>query len=193
MPFERKISKDAVNELPLFRYEGTIVMIRSEAEARKAVQQLSAAPYIGIDTETRPAFKKGQSYQTALLQLALPETVYLIRLNQVGLLDPIKAVLENADVAKIGIAIRDDMKELQALGRINPRNFVDLNQYCRQRGFESIGARKLTALILGLRISKRQQLSNWEQPKLTPQQKAYAATDAWVCQAIYEKLIDPSL
>jgi ribonuclease D len=186
--FKRKISKAEVNECPLFRFEGPIVMVQTEAEAEAAAARLSAVPFIGIDTETRPAFKKGQSYQVALLQLAVDDTAYLLRLNQVGLLGPIKDVLENRDVAKIGIAPRDDMKELRAFAPVEPRNIVDLNRVCKELGFESIGARKLTALVLGQRISKRQQLSNWEQPLLTPQQCSYAATDAWVCQAIYRRL-----
>ena len=184
-----EISKAEVNLLPLWRYEGTVVMLESPEDAQEAAARLSAAAYIGIDTETKPTFRKGAAQRpVALLQLALPDVVYLLRLNHHGLFDSIRAVLESESIAKIGIGTRDDVRELQRDFGCSLRGVVDLNTLCTRLGYKSIGARKLTALILGYRISKSQQTSDWEKPALTPAQIAYAATDAWVCQAMYAKL-----
>lgn len=184
-----EINKAEVNLLPLWRYEGTVVMLESPQEAQEAAARLSAAAYIGIDTETKPTFRKGATQRpVALLQLALPDVVYLLRLNHYGLFDSIRAVLESESVEKIGIGTRDDVRELQRDFGCSLRGVVDLNTLCTQLGYKSIGARKLTALILGRRISKSQQTSDWEKPALTAAQIAYAATDAWVCQAMYAQL-----
>jgi ribonuclease D len=184
-----EINKAEVNLLPLWRYEGTVVMLESDEDAQAAAARMSEAAYVGIDTETKPTFRKGATQRpVALLQLALPDVVYLLRLNHYGLFDSIRAVLESESVEKIGIGTRDDVRELQRDFGCNLRGVVDLNTLCTQLGFKSIGARKLTALILGRRISKSQQTSDWEKPALTTAQIAYAATDAWVCQAMYAQL-----
>ncbi|MFT4974243.1 MAG: ribonuclease D [Myxococcota bacterium] len=187
-PKKRSISKAEVNALPLWRYEGQIVLLDSQAGVAEAAERLAATTLIGIDTETRPAFRKGVSYPVALLQLALPDIVYLVRLNNIGLPDSIRAVMESEDIKKVGIAPRDDIAELRRDFDCEPRGIIALEQICRQRGYTVSSARKLTALILGHRISKSQQTSNWAQPKLTGAQQAYAATDAWICQAIYRHL-----
>ena len=187
-----EISKEDVNLLPLWRYEGPIVMLGSEVEVAAAVERMRKAGVVGIDTETRPTFRKGVAARpVALLQLALPDIVYLLRLNLVGMPAAMQALLEDEAVKKIGIGTRDDVRELKRDFGCTVRGVVDLNTVCRQLGYRSIGARKLTALILGKRISKRQQTSDWEKPALTPAQIAYAATDAWICQAIYARLPAP--
>ena len=186
--YQPEIDKAAVNEKPLWRYEGPIVMIDGDQVAEEAAQVLRAQPFIGIDTETRPAFKKGQSYDAALLQLGVHDVVYLLRLNRHGLPRPIAQVLEDNRVQKVGIAPAQDLRELQRRYPCASQNVLDLNKHCKGLGFDSIGARKLAALVLGKRISKRQQLTNWEAKKLSGPQKHYAATDAWICHAIYDTL-----
>ncbi len=184
-----EISKAEVNLLPLWRYEGTVIQPTTADELEAAAQQLLVAEVIGMDTETRPTFRKGAAARpVALIQLALPDVVYLIRLNNHGLPDGIRAVLEDASIKKIGIGTRDDVRELKRDFDCELKGVIDLNTVCKDLGYQSIGARKLTALILGRRISKSQQTSNWENPTLTPAQIAYAATDAWICQAIYAEL-----
>jgi ribonuclease D len=188
LPYQPEIDKAGVNELPLWRFEGPIVMVDGEDAAQDAARVLSAEPFIGMDTETRPAFKKGQSFDAALLQLGVADVVYLVRLNQHGLYRPIAQVLENAAVQKIGIAPAQDLLELQRCYPCEPQSVLDLNKYCNGLGFDSVGARKLAALVLGKRISKRQQLTNWEATRLSTAQKVYAATDAWICHAIFHTL-----
>jgi len=188
--YQPEIDKAAVNALPLWRFEGPIVMVNGEKEALSAAAVLSKRPFIGIDTETRPAFKKGQSFDAALLQLGVADVVYLVRLNRHGLFRPIAEVLENPAVQKIGIAPAQDLRELRQRYPCEPQSVLDLNKYCEGLGFDSVGARKLAALVLGKRISKRQQLTNWEAGTLTQAQKVYAATDAWICHAIYQTLQD---
>jgi len=184
----RTITKQEINSLPLWRYDGPVVLLEDPAQVADAAARLAAAALIGIDTETRPAFRKGESYPVALLQMALPDIVYLLRLNQQGLPDPIRGIMEDAALMKVGIAPRDDIRELRRDFDCQPRNVVALDKVCRSRGYKVTSARKLTALILGRRISKSQQTSNWAQPVLTPAQIAYAATDAWICQEIYRHL-----
>ncbi|MFT5682228.1 MAG: ribonuclease D [Myxococcota bacterium] len=184
-----EISKTEVNLLPLWRYEGEVIQPTTDAGFAEAAARLAAATVIGIDTETRPTFRKGvPARPVALIQLALPDVVYLIRLNNHGLPDGIRAVLGDASIKKIGIGTRDDVRELKRDFNCELRGVVDLNSLCKGLGYKSIGARKLTALILGKRISKSQQTSNWENPELTRAQVGYAATDAWICQAMYAKL-----
>ena len=188
MPQKYEISKAEVNDFPLWSYEGKVVVINHEKMIAAAIHNLSKAQTIGIDTETKPSFTKGKVNRVALLQLAIPSVVYLIRLNTIGLPPGIANILEDPKILKIGIATRDDKKELHRDFGCQPQNVLDLNQYAKKLGFVSIGARKLTALVLGKRISKSQQTSNWEKEKLSHRQILYAATDAWICLEIYQTL-----
>lgn len=186
-----EISKEEVNELHRGGYEGEIVVIDdSETATREAQVLLSRETLLGFDTETRPTFTKGPSNQPALLQLACPGKVYLFRLNKTGFVKPLADILASETIIKTGIAIGRDIEELQELKSFHPGGFIDLNSYAKQKGFESIGVRNLTAMLLGFRVSKRQQTSNWEAEELKPPQIRYAATDAWVCREIYMKLVN---
>lgn len=185
-----EISKQEVNKLPLWHFEGPIRLLETEEQFEAAAERLQQAERVGIDTETRPAFRKGQSFPVALLQIALEDIVYLVRLNKHGMPDGFRKLLENPDIPKIGIAQRDDSRELKRDFDCQIQNTIDLNVLCRKLGYKSIGARKLCALILGKRISKSQQTSNWEAPTLKSAQMAYAATDAWICLEMYNRLQD---
>jgi ribonuclease D len=186
--FERQITREAVNELPLWRYEGEVELISTEAELATVLPELNRQELIGFDTESRPAFRKGQYFPVALLQLATPERVYLIRLNKLGFPPGLQKIFSNPAITKCGIAIRDDIKELQRLAGFLPKNVVDLNDVAQELGIRNIGVRNLTAIFLEVRVSKSQQTSNWEREDLSEAQIAYAATDAWVCQEIYSIL-----
>jgi len=184
----RKISKEAVNALPLLKYEGKNWMINDLQSAKKACAKLSKETLLGFDTETKPAFKKGQYYHVALVQLATKDMVYLFRLNKIGLPDELAEIFENPEIIIAGIGIRDDLKDLQRLNQFQPAGFEDLNEMATQLSFENIGAKNLTGMFMNRRISKSQQVSNWENKHLTPAQISYAATDAWICIEIYEKM-----
>lgn len=183
-----EITKTEVNDFPLWHYEGEIVLVDCEEGLEDAIAVLSSAKEIGIDTETKPSFRKGEQNTTALLQMAVSDAVYVFRLNKIGLPKGLAQVLEDPNILKIGIATRDDKRELNRDFGCQPQNVLDLNKYVKPLGFISIGARKLTALVLGKRISKRQQTSNWEAKKLSHRQIVYAATDAWICLEIYRRL-----
>jgi ribonuclease D len=184
---KREISKADVNLIPLWHYEGKIVLVQTMEQLAEATERLSKSTEIGFDTESRPSFSKGTSYKTSLLQLAVSDVVYLFRLNELGLPEGISRILENPNIKKIGIATLDDSRGLKRDFGCRITNVLDLNKFCRSEGFVSIGARKLTALILGKRISKNQQTTNWEQEKLSQKQILYAATDAWICFEIYKR------
>lgn len=188
----KKISKAELKDLPLFRYEGEVCIIDDARDIQKAVDHCLSHKRIGIDTETKPTFKKGQYHPVALLQLATQDLVFLIRLNKTGLNDDLISIFENSDVKKIGIGLRDDIKDLKKMYRFKDRGFIDLNEFAEELGLESIGARNFSGMFLGKRISKSQQVSNWENATLTSGQISYAATDAWICLGIYEKMLELS-
>jgi ribonuclease D len=143
---------------------------------------------VGFDTETKPVFVRGHQNKVALMQIALQEKVFLIRINHTGLQDPIIEFLENEHIVKAGVALRDDIKALQRLKRFQPQGVVELADLAKKAGLEIEGVKKLTGLLLGFRISKSVQTSNWEAPTLNEKQISYAATDAWVCLEIFKKL-----
>lgn len=186
--FEKRITKQEINELPLFKYEGKVVIAANEQQIDKAIFEIEKHDIVGFDTETKPTFRKGQFNHVALIQIAIQEKVYLLRINQIGITKTLFRFLSDDKIQKIGIALDDDLIALKRRGRFIPAGFVDLNKIAPTLGIENIGARNLSALLLNNRISKNQQISNWENPTLTEPQIKYAATDAWICLEIYNKL-----
>lgn len=174
--------------LPLKAFEGKIVVVQEATKVVRAIDEIKEHTVVGFDTETRPAFIKGQRFNVALMQLALPHKVFLFRLKATGLTPELIHYLQNSDKRKVGLALRDDLVALQRLKRFKPDGFVELTHLTRQAGYQAESIKKLTALLLGFRISKSAQTSNWEAPTLTPKQLQYAATDAWVCLEMYHKL-----
>lgn len=188
MPLRERISSDEVNALPIRAYEGEIILIDSKEDIATAVSEIEEYSIVGFDTESRPAFNKGESYPVALLQFATPKKVYLFRVNMLGMDDGLVELLSNPKLIKLGIALHDDKKDLRKLGVSNPDGFQDIHSFIKDKGVINTGLRKLAAMILGFRISKSQQTSNWENEVLSERQQVYAATDAWVCLKIYERL-----
>jgi ribonuclease D len=182
------ITREEINDLPLKAFGGEIQLIDQEEELPRILEEISAHPVIGFDTETRPTFQKGQRHKVALIQLALPKKVFIVRVNQTGITDDILDFLENDKVIKAGIALHDDIKALQRLGPFQPQGFVDLSLQARQKGLQVEGLKKLTGLLLGFRISKGAQTSNWEAMELTEKQLSNSATDARVCLELYSRL-----
>lgn len=184
-----EITKAQINELPLDKFEGEIVIVDSAQKTTDALIDIEHENIIGVDTETKPTFKKGALNKTALVQIATRNKVYLFRLNKIGLPFELARVFENSKIQKIGIAVIQDMKELNDQYRpFKHNNIIDLNILCKSLDFKNIGARNLSGMVLGFRISKRQQTSNWEAQTLNEAQLRYAATDAWVAREIYLKL-----
>lgn len=179
------ISKAEINQLPMRKYEGPIHLIQNRDDAKHAAEKLSAETLLGFDTETRAAFRVGESYSPSLLQLASAKGVFLFQVKHTGLIPELCEVLSNPSILKTGVSIRDDVSELRKLAPFEPGGFVELAACAKKAKIKNLGLRGLGALLLGFRISKREQVSNWAKRELTRSQIAYAATDAWVGREIY--------
>ena len=186
--FEKSITKQEINELPLFKFEGKLVVAADVQQIDKAIFEIEQFDVVGIDTETKPTFKKGEFNHVALIQIAVPDKVYLLRIQHHGITATLLRFLSNERITKVGIALDDDIIALNKRKQFEAKGFVDLNKIAPTIGLENIGARNLSALLLNVRISKNQQVSNWESPILTTPQLRYAATDAWICLEMYNKL-----
>jgi len=184
------ISPESIEHLPVAVFRGEIIEITTPEEADRAVIQLSQETLLGFDTETRPNFIPNQSsrHKTALLQLATHNKSYLFRLLYCGITPRLTELLSNPNILKVGAAVRDDIRGLQAYRPFAPAGFIDLQTITVSLGINEKSLRKMAAIVLNLRLSKGQQLSNWEHQVLTPAQLHYAALDAWICREIYLKL-----
>jgi ribonuclease D len=183
------ITPEEINSLPLRTFEGKTSVVSDADKLPKIFREIEKHDVVGFDTETRPSFKKGQVYQVSLLQLAIPDKVFLIRINHTGVTQEIADLFQNNNIVKAGVGIRDDLKALQKHRQFEPANCLDLSVLAKQAGLQVESVKKLTALLLGFRISKSAQTSNWEAPTYTQKQIEYAATDAWVCLELYRKLV----
>lgn len=182
------ITHEEIQTLPLHSYRGKVSVITEAPKLVKSLKDILKAGPLGFDTETRPAFVKGQRYNVALIQLASEDRVWLIRLQQTGFVPELVEFFQNESIPKVGVGLRDDLIALQRLQPFKPGGFVELTNLTKQVGVEVESVKKLTGLLLGFRISKSAQTSNWEAPTLTEKQIEYAATDAWVCLQMYKKI-----
>ena len=185
----KKFNKAIISTLPLIRFEGKIITVISESEASRAVDFLLSQPILGIDTETKPTFKRGVIHQVALLQVATHDVCFLFRLNYLGLSPSVVRLLMDRTVPKVGLSLHDDLNMLHKRGEFQAGSFIDLQNVVKEIGIEDMSLQKLYANLFGMRISKAQQLSNWQADVLSDKQKVYAATDAWACIVIYEELM----
>ncbi len=183
------ITNEEINALPLGAFEGKTVVVSEEKKLAHALDEIKEHKIVGFDTETKPVFVRGHSNKVALMQVALPNKVFLVRLKQTGITPHVINFLENENILKAGIALRDDIKALQKLKHYTPGGFVELAQMSKEAGLQVESVKKLAALLLGFRISKGAQTSNWEADVLHEKQISYAATDAWVCLEVYKILV----
>ena len=183
-----KYDETKIGSLPRVLFEGRVVVILTERDAEKAVRYLLSQPILGLDTETRPSFKKGMVHSVSLLQVSSYDVCFLFRLNQIGMSPSIKRLLEDVKVPKIGLSLRDDLNSLHKLGDFNDGQFIDIQDHVREIGVEDLSLQKLYANLFNERISKSERLSNWERDVLQEKQMAYAAIDAWACIRLYEEL-----
>ena len=186
--FASEISKEELQALSLTQFDGKIHIIERYGAAELIANRLKSCPVLGFDTEARPSFTKGRVNRVALLQLATATEAYLFRLCKMDMPKNLLALLADPNILKIGAAIKNDLDLLKRLVKLKPGGFIDLQDMMQKYDIKCLGLSKMAGIILGFRISKSQQLSNWENTTLTPAQKRYAATDAWVCYLIYEKL-----
>jgi ribonuclease D len=167
----KKFDKKRITALPVVHFEGKIVVVISEGEAERAVDYLLTQPILGVDTETRPSFKKGQNHKVALLQVSTHDTCFLFRLNYLGLSPAVVRLLEDETVPKVGLSWHDDILQLHKRAEFTPGNFIDLQKHVGEIGVEDRSLQKLYANFFGQKISKSQQLSNWENDVLQEKQK----------------------
>lgn len=186
--FKSKLSKEEIAVLPREKFSGEIFYIDSLGTFNDILPQLYKEDVFGFDTETKPAFKKGEKNEVSLLQLSTAEQAYLFRLKNIGLPNELTSLLSDSKILKVGVAIHDDIIGLKRLRSFDPEGFIELQTFVNKFNIEDCGLKKLTANILGFQISKRQQTSNWESEILSRAQIEYAATDAWACYEIYSKL-----
>lgn len=185
-----KIDKSELANKPRVVFDGIIEEIDTEEKAQKAIEILSKERVVGFDTETRPSFTKGVAHKIALLQISTGSYGYLFRLNKIGIPDCVADFLSNPAIIKVGISIKDDFHSLSSRRVFEPAGFVELQELCGEMGIEERGLQKLYGLLFDERISKNQQLSNWEIESLTESQRQYAAIDAWACLKIYNYIIE---
>jgi ribonuclease D len=186
---KKSISNEDMAELPLSFFEGAIHVVEDLEGVTSAIKYLANQTIIGFDTETRPAFKKGQTFPVSLLQLATSDQAFLFRINKTGLPVGLIKILSSPKILKMGVAIRDDIKILQKIMPFKPAGFIELQDFVTNWGIDNFSLKKLSAIILGFRISKSQRLTNWDAHELTEQQLIYGATDAWVACEIYKRLM----
>ena len=190
--FDRRMSKNEINDCPLNSWQGPVSVVRTGDELSRALEKLSGHNLLGFDTETRPAYTKGESYLPSLLQLANEHEVFIFQLKHLGLATPLRDLLANPKVTKAGVSLAYDIRELQKLSPFKAAGFADLGDIAKKAGIKNHGLRGLAAVLLGFRIGKGAQTSNWAKDTLTPQQIQYAATDAWVGRELHLALTQES-
>jgi len=188
--YQENITAEELALCELSWFKGEIVLVDNMKAFNEVFPRLLGADLLGFDTETKPTFKKGGKNPVSLIQLSTSDLAVLFRINKIGFPRELIDLLSDASVIKTGVAVHDDIRYLKSVKRFNPGGFIDLQIFVKDFGIVSSGLKKLTAIILGFRISKRQQVTDWEADKLTEAQQIYAATDAWVCYQIYTKLIN---
>ncbi len=184
-----RLDKEYIKDLPLVSFPGKIVTVNSEREADKAVPFLLSKDILGVDTETRPSFKKGQQHKVSLLQVATEDICFLFRLNYIGMVTPVISLLSNTDVPMVGLSWHDDLAALQKRMEFKPGLFIDIQDIIGDIGIEDKSLQKLYANIFKQKISKRQRLTNWDADVLSDKQMSYAATDAWACVRLYKEIL----
>ncbi len=181
----RHISKDEIATLPVRRYEGEVRLVETAGQLEQAIADLRSEPAVGFDTETRPAFRVGESYLPCLVQAATAQAVYLFQLARMDFSAALAEMLGSPRVVKTGVSVADDIRQLKLVFPFAEQAVLDLGDVARRHGLKQTGVRNLAGLFLGLRIPKGTKTSNWAAPQLSPQQVAYAATDAWACRELY--------
>ncbi|MDE5980664.1 MAG: 3'-5' exonuclease domain-containing protein 2 [Bacteroidaceae bacterium] len=183
-----RFDKKQIPGLPIAQFQGRIIEVRSEQEAEKAVDYLLRQDVLGFDTETRPSFTRGRCYKVALLQVSSREICFLFRLTFIGFPSVLSQLFTDTKVTKVGLSWADDVRSLRKRVDLECSPFVELQTFAAEMGIKDMSLQKLYANVFGQRISKTQQLSNWEAENYSEAQRLYAATDAWACIQLYEAL-----
>ncbi|MBR6639981.1 MAG: 3'-5' exonuclease domain-containing protein 2 [Muribaculaceae bacterium] len=184
--FSISIKKEQVAVLPTVVYPGYITVIEDEDTAEGAIAYLNRQSIIGVDTETKPMFRKGRPNKVSLVQIATATQCFLFRINKLGFFDELRQLFENKDIIKVGLSLKDDFHALHRVADFTPKNIVELQTLVKDYKIRDCSLQKIYAIAFGERISKGQRLSNWEADVLSPSQQSYAAIDAWACLKLYD-------
>lgn len=187
--YVHRIAKELIHWMPLVAFPGETYVINKEEQVADALAWLNKQTIVGVDTETRPSFQRGQHYPTALVQIATEERCYLFQLNHIGMPAELAAFFANPHIMKVGLAFKDDLTGLRRRRDFRPANCVDVQHLVGNYGILDLGLQKVFAICFQKKISKSQQLTNWETVELTPEQARYASTDAWATLLIYKDLM----
>lgn len=183
--FAAHIDKAVIPTLPVAFFEGEVIVVDRPEMVAEAAAYLRQYNVLGVDTEARPSFKRGVHYPTALVQISTLQRCYLFRLTHVGMPVEIAQIFADPNICKVGLAFKDDINGLRRRRDFKPANCIDLQAIVCKYGIMDLGLQKIFAIIFGKKISKAQQLTNWENSHLTPEQARYASTDAWATLSIY--------
>ena len=186
--FPERLNKEHIKNFPIMSFKGKMHLIKEKKDLKEALKILRSKSVLGFDTETRPTFKKGDQYSVSLLQLSTRDEAFLFRLNYLGLPEELASLLADPDILKVGVAILDDIRALKKLRKFDAEGFVELSNIGSDLGIATCGLRNLAAIFFGVRITKKEQLTNWERPDLNSSQCLYAATDAWICLKMFSFL-----
>jgi ribonuclease D len=181
----RTISREEIVALPIRRYEGEVRLVASRQDLERAMQDLRQERVAGFDTETRPAFRKGESHLPCLVQIATARAVYLLQLRTMDFSGALREVLEAPGIVKAGLSLAHDLRQLKLVFPFEPRSVLDLGAVAKRAGVGQTGVRNLAGMLLGFRIPKGSKTSNWAVARLSEAQIRYAATDAWACRELY--------
>jgi len=181
----QRISREEMNALPIGRYAGPVHLVATPADLQRAMHDICQESVVGFDIETRPAFRPGESYLPSLVQFATAGAVYLMQVQQQDYSAAMREIFSSETITKAGVSVADDLRNLKKLFEFNESAVVDLGKAAKRHGLEQTGVRNLAGIFLGTRIPKGAKTTNWAARRLTPQQIAYAATDAWVCRELY--------
>jgi ribonuclease D len=191
--YQESITSEELEKYELSWFKGRIIVVEDLDSFRDNFHLLLDSPVLGFDTETKPSFRKGRKNRVSLIQLANDEVAILVRINKIGIPAELADLLSDPGIIKAGVAIHDDIRFLKSVKKFVPSGFIDLQKLVKDYGILSSGLKKLSAIVLGFKISKKQQITDWEAEALSEAQIIYAATDAWVCHEIYNRLINHSV
>jgi ribonuclease D len=191
--YQESITSEELEKYELSWFKGRIIVVEDLDSFRDNFHLLLDSPVLGFDTETKPSFRKGRKNRVSLIQLANDEVAILVRINKIGIPAELADLLSDPGIIKAGVAIHDDIRFLKSVKKFIPSGFIDLQKLVKDYGILSSGLKKLSAIVLGFKISKKQQITDWEAEALSEAQIIYAATDAWVCHEIYNRLINHSV
>jgi len=181
----QEISREEMSELPIRRYEGPVRLVAALPDLERAMEDICQESVVGFDTETRPAFRPGESYLPSLVQFATAGAVYLLQVQQQDYSAAMREIFSSDKIIKAGVSVAGDLLNLKKLFEFEDRAVVDLGKVAKRHGLKQTGVRNLAGIFLGTRIPKGAKTTNWAARRLTQQQISYAATDAWACRELY--------